>query len=159
MYADPQTGERRNGIVKVRYSHAALIDAIVANPTVTQRQLAAYFGYTEAWISQIMSSDAFQAALAARKEEIIDPLLRMTVEERLKGLTLKSIEVLQEHLATIRDPEIARDVLSISTKALGYGARGPQVQVNNYVAVMPEKAKSSELWEQAIIETGVPRDA
>lgn len=152
MFPDPQTGELRNGIQKVRYSHAALIDMIVANPTITQRMMAAHFGYTEAWISQIMSSDAFQAALALRKEEIIDPILRMTVEERLKGLTLKSIEVLQEHLTVIRDPEIARDVLSISTKALGYGARGPAVQVNNYVAVMPPKATSSAEWEKSILD-------
>ena len=115
-------------IAKVRYSHDAMIDQIVANPAVSQNQLAAVFGYTPAWVSLVMSSDAFKERLAARKEELVDPVIRASLEERFKALVTRSLEVLQEKLAlpssTIPD-NLALRAAELGAKALGIGGNAP----------------------------------
>ena len=145
MWTDLE-GKVQNGIAKVSYSHEALIDLILAKPMLTQREMAKHFGYTEAWISQIISSDSFQVALTKRKDEVLNPLVKATVEERFKGLVGLSITILEEKLEAGRSAELALGVFNGASRALGYGARGPQVQVNNYVAVVPARAKSSKEW-------------
>jgi hypothetical protein len=119
-----------DAIQKVSYSHEALADAIIANPMVTQKELAARFGYTPGWISHVIASDAFQAYLATRKEQIIDPVLRGAVEESFRGLVLQSIEVLRRKLEANPSDNLAVRVLENSARALGYGAR---VQVSGHI--------------------------
>lgn len=135
-------------IDKVRYSHEAMADQILANPWVSQNELAKVFGYTAGWVSQVIASDAFQSYLAERKEQIVDPVLRASIEDRFKALVTKSTEVLLERLSERgADGELALGVLSAASKALGYGARGPQVQVNTqYVVQVPPKEATSAEW-------------
>jgi hypothetical protein len=146
MFRDPTTGEVKNGIIKVSYSHQALIDIIISNPMVTQREMAARFGYTESWISSVIASDSFQEVLNLRREEIIDPVIKASIEERFKALVIESQRILMKKLEVTQDPELALGVLNGASKALGYGVRNPTVQNNNYVVLMPVKAKSSEEW-------------
>jgi DNA-binding MarR family transcriptional regulator len=114
------------GIAKVRYTHDGMIDLIITNPGISQGQLAAHFGYSQSWISQIISSDAFQSRLAERKEELVDPTIRATIEEQFKGLVARSLEILREKLnrpaASIPD-NLALRTLELSARAAGYGAR------------------------------------
>ncbi len=105
---------------KLRYSHEAMVDLIIAQPDISQNQLAKVFGYTAGWISQILNSDAFQARLAARKIEIEDPVLRATVEERTKAIYLQSLAILEEKLS--RPATSVPDNLVL--KAMELGARG-----------------------------------
>lgn len=136
-------------IAKINYTHDALIDAIIATPGVTQRQLAALFGYTEGWISQVMSSDVFKERLAARRGELIDPTLVATIEEKLDALARKSLDVVTKRLMESENLDAALKALPISLTALGYGARDKGVTINQqFVALMPEKAKSAEDWGQ-----------
>jgi hypothetical protein len=126
-----------------------MIDVIIAQPTITQNQLASQFGRTPGWISRIMGSDAFQAALAKRKEEIVDPFLTATVEERFRGLAIQSLDVLSEKLAATSNTDLALKSLDISVKALGFGARGPGNQQNNqFIIQLPPKAASAESWAE-----------
>lgn len=143
--------QKENAIQKVSYSHDALIDQIVANPWVNQGQLARYFGYTEGWVSQIIASDAFQSRLAERKNELVDPTIRATIEERFKGLVLQSLEVLRRKLESpaVSD-ELAIKALDVAAKAAGYGAKAPVVnQSMQFVVQVPAKASSSEEWSRA----------
>ena len=123
MWKDPVTGEMKGGVQKTSYSHEALIDAILENPTATQNEIAARFGYTPGWISQIISSDAFQAALATRKEQIVDPMLRGAADEAFKGLMLQSMHKLREKLEANPSDNLCLEVLNTSSRDLGYGAR------------------------------------
>lgn len=107
---------------KVRYSHAAMVDAIISNPAVSQNELAGMFGYSVPWVSNVMASDAFQAHLAQRKDELIDPVLRMTIEERFKALVQRSLEVLQEKLS--RPSTMIPDNLALQAAALGARSLG-----------------------------------
>src|ERR1700688_3901505 len=63
------------GICQVRYTHDDMVDTIIANPVITQNELAARYGYTASWISQVITSDAFQARLHERKDQLTDPTI------------------------------------------------------------------------------------
>jgi hypothetical protein len=133
---------------KLNYTHEDCIDAILANPAVTQNELAARYGYTASWISLIINSDAFQAALAKRRDEVISPELRATVEERFRALITESQRVLHEKLLQPNcPPALALGVLGTASKALGYGARDTSPIVNNtFVVALPPAAATSEDW-------------
>lgn len=105
-----------------------MIDLLVARPGISQNELARVFGYSAAWVSTIMSTDLFQAALAARREELVDPAIRATMEERFKAVVTRSLEVLQEKLSapSVAIPDnLALRAAEMGAKALGLGGNAP----------------------------------
>lgn len=133
------------GIGKVSYKHEAIIDFIIAHPGVSQNEIARQFDYSTSWISQMISSDAFQVRLAERSGDIIDPILRRDRDSMFKALLDRSYEVLTEKMAlpsnTIPD-QLAMRVMEISSRAIGYGARDPAtlvIQQNNSIDVHLER--------------------
>lgn len=135
-------------LVRVHYSHEAMIDIIIAEPTITQNELARRFGKSIGWISIVMGSDAFQAALAKRRDDILDPELVATIEERLRGLAAQSLQVISKRLEQSESSDLALKSLDIASKALGFGARqsGGGNTTNNFVIALPVKAKDSDEW-------------
>ena len=134
-------------IAKTKYNHEAMIDVIVANPSVTQNELARTFDRSVPWISRIMGSDAFQAALAKRREEVTDPFLIATIEERMNGLAMQSLDILAEKLHATQNPDLALEALKVTTKALGFGARAPMTNINNnFVIPLPPKMEDPNQW-------------
>jgi hypothetical protein len=134
-------------IIRTHYSHEAMIDEIIANPNIKQNELAQKFEKTVPWISRIIGSDAFQAALAKRREEITDPFLIATVEERFKGLANQSLDIIAEKLESTKNTDLALKALDISVKALGFGSRGGGATQNNqFVIQLPPKSANSADW-------------
>lgn len=126
-----ESGSNR-GVGKVRYTHDAMIDLIIADPAVSQNVLAAHFGYTASWVSQILHSDAFQARLSERKAELIDPTITANAESKFQAIVSRSQELLLARLdqpaSSLPDNLILRS-LELSSRALGYGAKQePQPQ-------------------------------
>lgn len=114
-------GTSQKGLVRLR--HEEIADILITNPMISRVELAARAGYTPEYISMITCSDAFQARLAARKGEMVDPLIKEEIEARFKAVTQRSLEVLQQKLAgpasTIPD--------ALVLKAVEYGAKGMMV--------------------------------
>lgn len=122
----PTHAPTMGNIVKLRYSHEAMIDLIIASPAISQNELAMRFGYTPAWISNIFASDAFRAKLAERRKEVIDPTLVATIEERFRGLAYQSLEVLKRKLdEPAVKAEVALRAAELGAKALGLGGHAP----------------------------------
>lgn len=140
----------RGAIQKVSYTHDAMIDLIISDPWITQRRIADHFGYTEGWVCQVFAADAFQSRLAERKNELVDPAIKATVEERFKGLLLHSLEVLRRKLEqpTI-EAETALKAVDIASKALGYGAKVQQNNNVQFVVHVPGKSATAEAWAEA----------
>ena len=126
------------GPLKVSYSHDKMIDLIISKPRVTNNELAALFGYTPAWISQITSSDAFRERLAERRLQVVDPELKAaldvwfpTTQESLQHLVDKSLEILKTRLAEPKVPDsVALKALELGAKGLsigGFGSKQPEV--------------------------------
>jgi len=156
---------------EVRYSHEAMIEVLVGNPAMTQRELARMFGRSEVWISTVVRSDAFQVALKARREEVYAPILA-PMKEKLEAAAHASIERLHDRLTGII-PMKDNDLIQASKVVLdaaGYGARsrgegdgGPMVVIN-----LPAKAPDEAAWgaryaprplDALVIEAGTPTPA
>jgi len=148
------TKSAKDALQRVKYTHDAMIDVIIAKPDVSQNTLAEYFGFSVGWISRIMCSDAFQARLAERRGEVVTPGILATFEERLKGLATQSLDLLVEKLEAV-DEEGKSEVevgtifkaLELSTKSLGYGARQTNVAIQNNLTV--NTASDEELMKIA----------
>jgi hypothetical protein len=109
-------------IAKVRYTHDGMVDLIVANPMISQNELAAYFGYSPSWISVVLNSDVVQTKLAARRAELIDPMIRATLEEKFKGVVSRSLDLLMEKLD--KPANAIPDSLVLKAAELGIKATG-----------------------------------
>lgn len=132
---------------KIGITHDSIIDFVITQPQATYREIAAAFGYTPEGIGIICRSDAFKARLEARKGELVDPIIKQSVEERLTGLAHASIDILQRKLATSDDPKLALAALDASTKAAGYGARSGAVAGGvTFVVQLPGPAATSQDW-------------
>lgn len=117
----PSTAVLRRGC---NYSHDAMIDAIIADPTISQSELASLFGYTAGWISQVINSDAFKAKLAQRIADLRDPIITASMEEQFKGILARGLEITRAKLdnPNVSDNFVLRS-MDLSAKALGYGAK------------------------------------
>lgn len=118
---------------KLNYSHEAMIDAMIANPAISGGELAAMFGYTEAWISTIRSSDAFREKLAERKTELVNPVVLASVEERFDIITrLAQEKVIHELSKPVQEVsiDVAMQAAALGAKGAGRGGFGSKVQVN-----------------------------
>jgi len=109
-----------------------MVEALLANPALTHQEMAQQFGFaSRSWVSQIIASEVFQAALARRRAELLAP-----VEEQCQALMSRSLNVLQAKLDRpvdeIADQLVLR-VFEIGMKVLGFGTgplRTPSPQVN-----------------------------
>ena len=116
----------KQAIQKVTYTHEGMIDLMVSNPWISQGELAAHFGYSPSWVSQVIASDAFQMKMAERRDEIIDPAIKATMEERFKAIVLQSMEILKEKLSVPAHQvpnNLVLGTMEMASRALGYGAR------------------------------------
>ena len=109
---------------KMRYTHQAMADLIIENPTIKQNELAVIFDRTPAWVSTIVTCDAFQCLLASRKAELVDPEITLSHRERFNAVVTRSLQVVQEKLAKpadqISDQFVLRTV-ELASKSLGIG--------------------------------------
>ena len=137
-------------IARVRYTHDAMIDLLLAEPGIHQNKLAKVFGYSVAWISRVINSDAFNARLAERKTEIVDPAILMNFDDRLQALAMQSLDIVVDKLSTVGGNfDNAMKALELSTRALGYGAKQQNVNVqNNFVVALPGKIADANAWAE-----------
>lgn len=135
----------------VRWHHDMIIDYMVAHPEATQNEIAAEFGFTATWLSIVVNSDAFKHRLQERKEEMIDPILRATVEDRLTTIANVAMEKMVARLQT-NAPMTNRDLtelIKVSTNGLGLGpSKAPSVNVAQYVIPAPPMPATSEQWQR-----------
>jgi hypothetical protein len=157
--ATPLQGTQSGAVAlkRVHWQHDTLIDMMLARPEASQDDFAKELGYTPAWLSRIICSDAFQARLAERKTELVDPLIRADIEQKLKFAAHKSLDIIQERMENMpvggARTELALEVLKITPKALGFGARERGASggiVQNFVVQLPAKVEDQQKWvEQA----------
>jgi len=142
-------------------THDILIDWLIANPGRGQMtRCAAEFGFTNAWLSTLVHSDAFQAKLRDRKEEVFETVI-VPLRDKIVGVADRAVEKLGEELEETSDPRLLLDVADKMLHKLGYAPKvnaapaGTGVvnntQINNYavspglLAAAREKAKKGDL--------------
>lgn len=141
------TDSAATAVARVSYTHDAMIDMLIANPAISQNELAKAFGYTVGWVSRVRNSDAFLARLAERKADLVDPSIAATIDEKLRAVAAKSWDLVLDRLDAAPTFDMALDAAEKATKALGYGARQQNLNVQqNFVVALPGKAPDSQSW-------------
>ena len=115
---------------KVSYTHLDMIDYMLCNPACSLSDLAMRYGYTAAWISNVRASDAWKAAFAKRRAETTDDIVEGTIKERMEGITMLSLERLQEKLeAPVVSDNVVLKAVELGAKGMGLGGNAPVSQV------------------------------
>lgn len=109
---------QKGKLKKLTYTHEAMVDLILQEPTVTHEELAEVFGYSSNWISRIVSSDAFIARLADRKSQLIDPQIARSLNERLTGVAIQSLDIISNKLNAEQSAAFALDALGLATAGM-----------------------------------------
>lgn len=135
-------------IEKVRYTHDAIIDEILVDPAISQGELSRRFGFSQAWMSIVINSDAFQARLAERKGVLVDPKITARVEERLESLAKRALDRLLER---VESSVPLKPLELVAMAKLGAGDRANRIpsapQTNNlYVFTAPAVPDNSAEW-------------
>ena len=154
IFPPRETKDGRANSTRIQMTYASILDYMVANPSATIREVAAHFNYSPQGISIITNSDSFKAAYHIRKEEILDPVLMASVEERLQGIAHQSAERVAETLATSTNGDYALKALDTVSRALGYGVAKPVSIENNFVVALPGPAASTHEWSSRFAAPG-----
>jgi len=131
---DVQASIERNKptINRLSHTHSAIARWLLENPTLSLGECAKHFSYTQAWLSCIIHSDAFQVQLRKMQSEA-DAIVIMDVPARLRGIaavTLDGIAAQVDHAVRDGNGVLHREFLhqtaELTLKALGYGqAKAP----------------------------------
>lgn len=104
------------------HTHQAIMDFMMANPTVHLGDVAKNFGYTQAWLSQIIHSDAFQAMLK-EKQHIAFHHTVMPIREKMTELAHMALDKTLQLLPQEVDVRTAQDIAEGMLDRLGFGAK------------------------------------
>lgn len=124
----------------VSIKHEAIMDFMLANPGVKLGIVAGHFDVTQAWLSIIIHSDAFQAQLSDKQRELFGATL-VPLREKVLGLGHVAVEKLGEALenaSPVSDKAFIADTANSVLKNLGFSPKSlpvpPAVQ-NNFITV------------------------
>jgi hypothetical protein len=143
----------RAQIKKVSIKHDAIMDYLLVNPTAPLKTVAYEFGVTQAWLSTIIHSDAFQIQLATKKNELFNGTV-LPLREKVVGLAHAAVEKLGEKLERSEDPAFVLESTDKILHRLGWApqrvAAGTNIQQNNfYTADKETLARARNLMNAA----------
>lgn len=126
-------------IDRVSYTHEAIADWMLSNPSKSMKELAEHFGYTQPWISTVIHSDAFQVYFSQRRAAV-NLLIHTGIATQLQNTTKKALSLLEEKLNDSEDLD-GNFILDVADKLLhrqGYAPGKISItQTNNNLNVQP----------------------
>lgn len=151
-----------NQIKNVSYTHESMISWLILNPDRPLRDAAAYFGYTQSWVSTVLHSDAFQKLYRQRQDEVA-----AVVAEDIPGKLRACTDVALDKLVMkIEGSENADFLLNATDKLLhrmGYAPASQRsappggvvnnTQTNNIIVGAADLQLAREMYQKQI---GVP---
>lgn len=114
-----------------------LLEYFLTNPGTTITAAAEYVGRNMAWVSMLVRSDSFQAALAKRRDERMGEI-NAAVGDRLTRVALTALEVLDEKLSKHRTNipiEKVTEAVDVTLERLGYGKKPDPVATQANVQI------------------------
>jgi hypothetical protein len=125
-------------IQQISITHDAIANFLVANPGKGQMAKAAmHFGVTRPWLSTLVHTDAFQAHLRNKQDEVFGQVI-MPLKDKLAGVADIALDRLADKLEVEGDTRILADTADKLLNRLGYGPKpaggnpGVQMNQNNY---------------------------
>jgi hypothetical protein len=110
------------------HTHEALMHHMLMYPTQTIREIAAVFGYTASYTSNLIHNDLFQARFKQLQQEHFHSLAS-PLNVKIEALAHQCIERWAEKIEASDDPEFIKTSADKLLQRLGYGASN-KVQVN-----------------------------
>lgn len=113
-----------NQVAKMRIPHHAIMDMMLANPFMSQAEIAQRSGYTANWISILVNSDSWKSELSKRRGELNETLaleIQTDVTANLRSLALGGINKTKELIANSINLEQVTSATESALKLLGYG--------------------------------------
>ena len=130
--------------------HDAVVDQLIATPQLNAVQLGSMFGYSAGAMRMMLRSDLLREKLASRREDLVDPLLKTSLEDRFAAMLEISLERATQIIATTGDGDLALKGVDVAARAMGFGARvnggGNTTQM---VVINPGVAPNSASWAAA----------
>ena len=107
-----------------KYTPTAMVQLILAWPEATLDQLCQHFAMPTYYISHILASEAFQAALDPVRHLVPNPQLTASLQERFAALAIRSSDVLLQRMDSKEvSDQLVLQSNALSTKALGMGTK------------------------------------
>lgn len=132
---------------RFRYWYDSIIDLLLVEPTLSQKEIAARVGRHAVTVGLIMNSDLFRARYEQRRGEQ-NAQLTQALNTRLARTAIASLEHIEATLQKKRDTIPLPELVDVADKALtrlGYGPKNHaapvQVNVNNQQVVAPVTAE------------------
>ena len=132
----------------VNYRHEAIADFMLTHPEMKKGEIAETLGFTQAWLSAVINSDAFIAYYEQRRLSYNAELHQQTVN-KLYELAIASADQLVDIVqAEGTDPRIIIDAKDKALQHLGYGTKnGSQApgggNTTNIFVASPEGLKAA----------------
>lgn len=128
----------------------AIIDRMLANPTITKKELAEELGVSPQWVGAVTNSDMFKQKYDERRKRLGEAL-DQRIGDQLTQVASKSLELVYERLEQDSQKRIKfsdlKDLSDMSLNRLGYG---PSAQGNGQVNVQVNVGGASrEALQQA----------
>lgn len=122
-------------------SHEAIMDYLMGHPSVRLGDVAAHFGYSAGWLSQIIHSDIFQTRLK-EKTDIAFHHTVLPLREKMQAAASMAMDKIIENLPNEPDlrtvssvAEGMLDRLGFSSKPITPGGNLTINQQNNFVSL------------------------
>ena len=122
--------------VRLNRLHEEMMYLILANPVITRKELVERMNRSYSWVHNALNAPAFQKMLRENAKEIHDFTIIASIEDRLRGVVSRTVELLEERLeqpgSELTD-QFLLETFKASSKSLGMGPQtGNQtnVQVN-----------------------------
>ncbi len=109
------TNGPRYQLQQISHRHEAIMNWLIANPDKSLGECAAFFRYTQAWITQVVHSDMFQAQYRQRCDEL-GQLVVHTMGSKLTGAMALALDETAKRLAS---GVASEKFVSDSTRNLG----------------------------------------
>lgn len=135
-------------ISRISYRHESILRWLVANPHAPLGQCAAEHGITQAHLSIIIHSDAFQARYREMQKELNDEVTS-SVHDKLLGLAHQGLDRLSNILPVVQDPEFVLDATERVLQNLGYGPKAKSNAPAPAASVAVNVTISSEEFQKA----------
>lgn len=121
---------------KIKPVHEHIMDVMLAHPDISLRELGVAVGYSVSYLSIMTNSDAFQARLAERKQQVARS--GVDLPNRMRAVAAVALDKLTDHVERSEDPDFLRATADMMLHRLGYAPQkagggvtvqtGPQVQ-------------------------------
>jgi len=112
-------------VKKLTIRHDAIMDYLLVNPTHQLGMVAGYFNVSQAWLSVIIHSDAFQSKLREKSDTLFGATV-IPLREKIMGLAHVGVDKLGlalENASPVSDKQFIADTTDSILKNLGYSPK------------------------------------